>query len=295
MDAHFFTMFSDIPTDRSFDRIHAPEGDPRKITMEIAIDAAYLNEDLSFADLQHLRKEVAELRTESGAKFSERKKGLFDAIKPSIDKSNPLMGKMDPSGAQWFYKYTSYVEKQVSAYRQEGKDPWELLDPTKSTYLGRPEVVQQFQPTIQDSMKAMSENLQRGNTPAAPPAPAKPRLPGETIQQWLNRKGNVEAAPVPRMLEPSKPETSALEPAPAEGIPVADFAFTKGVVESMKGSHRIEIASWAKFYREGRMKDDELRRQLGRVFESYLNGRPKDLNRAVNVEMHAIKQLRPID
>jgi hypothetical protein len=43
------------------------------------------------------------------------------------------------------------------------------------------------------------------------------------------------------------------------------------------------------------MKDDELRRQLGRVFESYLNGRPKDVNRAVNVEMHAIKHLWSID
>lgn len=85
-----------------FDRIHAPEGDPRKITTETAIDAVYLNEDLSFADLQHLRKEVAELRTESGAKFSERKKGLFDAIKPSIDKSNPLMGKMDPVAPNGF-------------------------------------------------------------------------------------------------------------------------------------------------------------------------------------------------
>jgi hypothetical protein len=37
-------------------------------------------------------------------------------------------------------------------------------------------------------------------------------------------------------------------------------------------------------FREGR-KDDDLRRQLGRVFESYLKDRPKDFDRAVNVEM----------
>jgi hypothetical protein len=33
------------------------------------------------------------------------------------------------------------------------------------------------------------------------------------------------------------------------------------------------------------MKDDDLRRQLGRMFESYLKDRPKDFDRAVNVEM----------
>jgi hypothetical protein len=149
-----------------------------------------------------LRKEVMKLRTESDAKFFERKKSLFDAIKLSIDMSNPLMGKMDSTGAQWFYKYTSYVEKQVNDYRHQGKDPWELLDPTTSAYLSRPEIVQQFQPTMQDSIKTFSDNLQRGNTPAAPPA--KLRLPGETIQQWLHRKGNVEAAPTVPMIQPLK-------------------------------------------------------------------------------------------
>jgi hypothetical protein len=53
-----------------------------------------------------------------------------------------------------------------------------------------------------------------------------------------------------------------------------------------------DIATWAKLFREGRMKDEDLRRQLGRVFESYLNGRPKDLNRVVTVEMQAIKLMR---
>jgi hypothetical protein len=43
------------------------------------------------------------------------------------------------------------------------------------------------------------------------------------------------------------------------------------------------------------MKDDDLRRQVGRVFESYLKGRPKDFNRGVNAEMEAIKLMRPID
>jgi hypothetical protein len=69
----------------------------------------------------------------------------------------------------------------------------------------------------------------------------------------------------------------------------------KAELQKMKGSHRIEIASCAKLYREGRMKDDELRQQLGRVFESCLKDRRKDFNRAVNVELHAIKQLRRID
>ena len=71
----------------------------------------------------------------------------------------------------------------------------------------------------------------------------------------------------------------------------------------MSGSHRIALAGWAKLYQQGKMQDDDLRRQLEITFEPYVKkaGQPdgflslKDFHRAVNVEMQAIKKMRVID
>jgi hypothetical protein len=71
----------------------------------------------------------------------------------------------------------------------------------------------------------------------------------------------------------------------------------------MSGSHHIALAEWAKSYQQGKMKDEDLRRQLEITFEPYVKkpGQPdgflsmKDFNRAVNAEMQPIKKFKAID
>lgn len=53
-----------------FSCIHAPAGDPRKITDEAALNSAYIDKRLSFEDFNKLRKEMADARTPDGEKWT---------------------------------------------------------------------------------------------------------------------------------------------------------------------------------------------------------------------------------
>jgi hypothetical protein len=81
-----------------FGRIHAPDGDPRKITDEAVLNDAYIKKQLGFEDFTRLRKEVSDARTPEGEKLGKRRNDSITGVAAQIDKSNPLMGKIDSSG-----------------------------------------------------------------------------------------------------------------------------------------------------------------------------------------------------
>jgi hypothetical protein len=170
-----------------FTRIHAPDGDPSKITSEAELNNAYINKRLSFEDFNRLRKEVTDARTPEGEKLGKRRSDFVQGVAAQIDKSNPLMGKIDASGKQQVYEFSYYVDQQVDAYRKAGKNPYDLFDPSKPDYLGSPQVISGFQKTIQQSMKEYSDRLRQ--QPPGSVSPAKARQPGETVQQYLERTG----------------------------------------------------------------------------------------------------------
>lgn len=170
-----------------FSRIHAPNGDPRKITNEAELNNAYTSRRLSFEDFNRLRKEVADARTPDGEKLGKRRSDFVNGISAQIDKSNPLMGKIDASGKQQVYEFSYYVDQQMEAYRKAGKNPYDLFDPSKPDYLGKPEVIAGFQKTMAQSMADYSASLRR--QPGAV-APEKARKPGESVAQYLERTGS---------------------------------------------------------------------------------------------------------
>jgi lysozyme len=201
-----------------FERIHAKQGDPRRLTSEAAIDKA-LGHGLDPTAHEKLRKEYRENRDDQGNKFSTQKKAFFDGMKPQIDKSNPLMGKLDQSGAAENYRFMQYVDTQIDEYREAGKDPRVLLDPTKPEFLGRPEIIAGFQKSILESGAAFT----RQNTPKAPPPPEEARKPKESFMDWLKREGgalfertgNVEGS-VPPAQAPAAPALPKAEDTPKE-------------------------------------------------------------------------------
>ena len=81
-----------------FSRVHLPTGDPRKITDEAVLNDAYIKKQLGFEDFTRLRKEVADARTPEGEKLGKRRNDFITGVAAQIDKSNPLMGKIDSSG-----------------------------------------------------------------------------------------------------------------------------------------------------------------------------------------------------
>lgn len=155
---------------------------------------------VTWEDTKQLRQELMDLRTPEGERLSKQIDSFMTSRKPSIDKSNPLMGKIDRTGSAKFYDFEQMVRSKIDEYKKAGKDPRALLNPNSPEFLGAPSIVNQFRPTIQETAQAMSEDLSRGMKPPEAKAPSK--TPG--IFEWFKR-GEPEKKPVPQAQPQSSP------------------------------------------------------------------------------------------
>lgn len=155
-----------------FGRIHADDSDPTKMTSTAPLDEAYGNGTLTKADYDWGRKEFMDSRTEDGAKLGQRKTEFLSGMKSSITHSNPLLGQLlGPQDAQ-FYQFQFYVDHMVEQYRKDKKNPYDLFDPAKPDYLGKPEALAPYQTSLQEWLKNPGSMLGLPTTPVPPAAPA---------------------------------------------------------------------------------------------------------------------------
>lgn len=160
-------------------RINLPDGDPNKITDPAVIREAYAPVDLtkpstlSRADEDWLEKKLSDARSASGEHLSAINKQFSAAIKPLLDKST--LTALDESGPLRTYQFERYVDQKIDQYKNTpGKSPFDLFDPTKPDYLGKPEVIRQFQTTQQQRQSDMAAKTGGG----VPPMPVVPPPPG---------------------------------------------------------------------------------------------------------------------
>lgn len=167
-------------------RIRAPSGDPRRVDSLDPVYAEYEKGNLTKADLKFVRDEFTQLRTPEGARLGTAQEEFIKSVKPLIDKSNPLLGKIDQSGPQQVYNFTMTLRRKVEEYRKAGKDPHDLMDPSKPDYMGTPAALAAFQKPLQESLADTARAL-RANSGAPAPArndvmpgipPANQRPPG---------------------------------------------------------------------------------------------------------------------
>jgi len=174
-----------------FNRIHAPFGDPRRLTDLAPIyEAAGRRRQLSPPDMERLRKEFLDARTSDGQKLGTTKLEFLAGYKMSIDKSNPVMGKLDQEGGIKFSEFQYFVDQEVERYTKENKDPSVLFnpDPSNTEFLGRH--VGRFQKPLMESIRDFSKNLNRAPSSVNPSGVIpvdKQRRSGETPQQYLDR------------------------------------------------------------------------------------------------------------
>lgn len=154
-----------------------------KVPSTDVIDRAYLNKTLSWEDKERLTKAWQENRTPDGERMNRRKEEFFTGVKPHIDRSNPLQGKIDAPGSEAMYRFRVEVDNKMAEYRRTGKDPYDLLDPSKPDYMGKPDTLAPFQKTIQQSMQDVTRRIK----PSAALPPDQLRKPGETIADWRRR------------------------------------------------------------------------------------------------------------
>ena len=174
-----------------------------KVTSEQQIeqkfmDSAHLGVGITWEDTKQLRQELKDLRTPEGEKLGAQVKSFTEAFAPQIDKSNPVMGKIDFRGKAKLYEFNTMVMDKVNEYKQQGKDPRTLMDPKSPDFLGSPETINQYKTTMQDSIKEMSENMRRGQATKPPSAGTSPG-----VFQWF--KDKFKPADEPQMLDPDGP------------------------------------------------------------------------------------------
>jgi hypothetical protein len=159
-----------------FRRMNLPDGDPNKITDAKAVREAYAPLDgsagsLNRADEEWLEKRLTESRTATGERLTDMRKQFGASVTPLIDKSNPLMGRIDQTGKLQNYQFERFVDQKIDEYKAANKSPFDLFDPTKPDYLGKPEIVQHFQKSLSDTLHDLPGMMgQRANVPLpAPP------------------------------------------------------------------------------------------------------------------------------
>ena len=149
-------------------RIRAQPGDPSRIDSLDQVYDAYEKGKLSKADLKFVRDEFVNLRTPEGAALGAQQEEFIKSVKPLLDKSNPLMGKIDQSGPQQVYNFTMDLRRKVDEYRKAGKDPRDLMDPAKPDYMGTAAALTQYQKPLQQSLKDAAAAIKSGSGLSTP-------------------------------------------------------------------------------------------------------------------------------
>lgn len=175
----------------TFERIHLPDGDPRKIVTEGQINAL-VGKGLSVADAIQLRSEISGNRTAQGRADSEARKSFVSIAKNQQTKSNPAIGIKDPEGDLIHAQFLSEVQEAEAKADQNGVPKSELYDPKSKNYMGY--LIDKYKRSRQDIIKSITRSI-RGNTNAPAPSPspsvvpAEPRQPGESAEAYLKRTG----------------------------------------------------------------------------------------------------------
>ena len=175
-------------------RIRAQAGDPTRIDSLDAVYDAYEKGKLSKSDLKFVSEEFKNLRTPDGQALGTQQEEFIKSVKPLLDKSNPLMGKIDQSGPQQVYQFTMDLKKKVDEYRRAGKDPRDLMDPSKPDYMGGPAALSRYQKPLQQSLKDAAASIKGGSG-----FPAANTITGITVES------GPAATSVPKPAEPKPP------------------------------------------------------------------------------------------
>lgn len=158
--------------------IRAGQGAPGRISDMNPIYQAYQDGKLSNSDFAFVQAQFKELQTPDGERLNDVESRLFQAVRQSIDKSNPVMGILDMTGGSEFFRYQQDVAGRVAAYRAQGKNPFDLFDPSKPDYIASPASLAPYQKSLVQSVNDFAtQTRQQAQQQPAPTAPAANRPP----------------------------------------------------------------------------------------------------------------------
>ncbi len=145
---------------------------------------ARIDGKINRTDFNQALKDFTDFRSPEGQRVAQAEDQFITAVKPQIDKSNPLMGKVDQDGPLNVYRLRMDIKRKIEEYRAGGKDWRNLFDPSKPDFMGKPEAMAPYQKPLAESLKDQARKLTQPQTNAPPP-----RKDGETPSQYLKRTG----------------------------------------------------------------------------------------------------------
>lgn len=122
-------------------------------------------------DFNFVQGQFKELQTDSGQRLDQTVNKFLQAVKPSIDKSNPLSGQLDMSGGGNFFRLQQDLASKIADYRKAGKDPFDLLNPSKPDYVGSPDALSGYQTSTTEALTAYSDRMRKQSAAAAAKTP----------------------------------------------------------------------------------------------------------------------------
>ena len=169
-----------------FRKMNLPDDDPQHINSLSPIRTAYVNGQLTRTDEQWLEQRFLEGRSPDGGQLNKLRTDLSKAAAPMLDKSTLM--NIDGEGKLRTYAFERFVDQKIGEYRQAGKNPIDLFDPSKPDFLGKPDVINSFNAPLQTQIHNRMRTMQGGGGGAPAPAIA-PRQPGEGVADYMKRTG----------------------------------------------------------------------------------------------------------
>jgi hypothetical protein len=155
-----------------FQSVHAPEGDPNRITDPSALwSHVGPNGDLTVSGVDKLTQEIQSRRTPEGESEGEMRKQFLATAKQEISGRSELYHMRDPKGDELFLKFMATALPQYDAGRRSGKTAAQLLNPDSSDYVGKSikSFVRPQAEWLRDTLSA-NEPLDVGDKALLPPA-----------------------------------------------------------------------------------------------------------------------------
>ncbi len=146
-----------------FDRIHASDSDPNKITSPEQL-VPFFSKGISKTDYDWLRGELDKTRTPEGSAFQKDVQQVRSYGQTMLMRS--FVGNIQPDvAAEAAYRFNFELDKRIDAYRKAGKDPRELFNPASKDYVLNPAYVGSFMPNSQQAVANAAKTA-----PAAAPS-----------------------------------------------------------------------------------------------------------------------------
>lgn len=166
------------------DRIRLPYGDPNKISDMGPIYQAAIDGQLNKSDLEFAQKQLYLQRDAGNEVFAKRQKEFLDAVKPLIMPRGSF-GVADPQETTRYYEFQWMLDQKIAEYQKAGKNPADLIDPSKPDYIAKPEALKPYRSPFVGLMTDTTQGAQ---------GPIDLKTKEGIAAAWLHRRISYEDA-----------------------------------------------------------------------------------------------------